>query len=359
MRNVMMAGAATLALLSAAAAGEGNADAASAAPPSRPAPQTFQLEIAPKEMPGLKPALVREVLLPGVLETTGLVVFDDRRIATISARVQGRIEDVKASVWDTVTKGQPILDLYSPDFMTAEAEYIQARNMSASRGLSDISSWMMDAAKRKLELLGMQDDDIVALSSPSTTITMRAPISGTILQNQAVRGSAVNTGDVLYQVGTLDKVWITADIYEVDIGRVAVGQDLAAVTTAFPKDVFHGKITRVSPAIDPNSRTAQIKCEVDNPGLKLKPQMLARVRILTQANSAMVVPQQALVFDGDSYYAFVPTGPGKIERRKVEISAWNEEGYARVVSGLKSGERVMPEALRLNALWHQSRGESY
>ena len=360
MRNSMIVSAAVIALMSATAAGEGNADAAAGAQSARPAPQMFQLEINPKEMPNLKPAPVREVQLPGVLETTGLVTFDDRRIATISSRVQGRIEDVKASVWDTVTKGQPILELYSPDFMTAEAEYIQARNMrAASQGLSDISSWMMDAAKRKLELLGMQDDDIVALSTPSTTITMRAPISGTILQNQAVRGSAVNSGDVLYQVGTLDKVWITADIYEVDLGRVAVGQELAAVTTAFPKEVFHGKIARVSPAIDPNSHTAQIKCEVDNPGLKLKPQMLARVRILTQANAAIVVPQQSLVFDGDSYYAFVPTGSNKVERRKVEISTWNEEGYARVVSGLKSGERVMPEALRLNALWHQSRGESY
>lgn len=358
MRNIILVASAVVALMSAGAASEDSTGAA-AIQPAKPAPRMFQLELNPKEMPNLKPAPVREVELPGVLETTGLVTFDDRRIATISSRVQGRIEDVKASVWDTVTKGQPILELYSPDFMTAEAEYIQARDMKKSQGLSDISNWMMDAAKRKLELLGMQDDDIVALSSPSTTITMRAPISGTILQNQAVRGSAVNPGDVLYQVGTLDKVWITADIYEVDLGRVAVGQDLAAVTTAFPKEIFRGKITRVSPAIDPNSHTAQIKCEVDNPNLKLKPQMLARVRILTQANSAMIVPQQALVFDGDSYYAFVPTGPNKVERRRVEISTWNEEGYARVTSGLKSGDRVMPDALKLNALWHQSRGESY
>ncbi len=358
--------AATVCVVATAGHGQGDADAAvapatappAASAPGAAAPQLFPLELA-KELPGIRPLRVRETPLPGVLETTGQVAFDDRRIATISSRVQGRIEDVEASLWDTVTKGQPILKLYSPDFMTAEAEYLQAKSMSSSQGLSDISAWMLDAAKRKLELLGMSDEDILAVSTPSTTITMRAPISGTILQNQAVRGAAVNPGDALYQVGTLDEVWITADVYEVDLGRVEVGQELAAVTAAYPNRVFHGRISRISPSIDPNAHTAQIKCELQNPGLKLKPQMLARVRIITKGGSAIVVPQSALVFDGDGYYGFVETSPSTVERRKVELSSWNEQGYARVVSGLKAGDRLLPDSLKLNALWHQKRGESY
>jgi len=361
-RILLIAAVAALALVGGAARSQGqdDADAALTAPQPAPPPKVIQFEVGDKELRRSLPVRVKEVALPGVLETTGLVTFDDRKIATISSRVQGRIEDVKASIWDTVEKGQPILELYSPDFMTAEAEYLQAKNMKAAgAGLSDISNWMMDAAKRKLELLGMDEEDIAAISSPSTSVTMRAPISGTILQNQAVRGSAVNPGDVLYQVGTLDRVWITADLYEVDMGRVEAGQELAAVTTAYPNEVFHGKIARISPSIDPNAHTAQIKCEIENKGRRLKPQMLARVRIMTKASSALIVPQSSLVFDGDSYYAFVQKEGAQVERRKVEISAWNEHGYARVVSGLKTGESVMPDALKLNALWHQSRGESY
>lgn len=323
-------------------------------------PPAYRLEIDPQELPALKPTPVKQVSLPGILETTGLVTFDDRRIATISSRAQGRIEEVDASLWDTVEKGQAILKLYSPDFMLAEAEYLQAKSMpSGSAAMAEVSSWMLEASTRKLELLGMGDADIVALSSPSTTIVMRAPISGTILQNQAVRGSAVNPGDVLYQVGTLDQVWITADIYEVDLGRVEVGQDLVAVTAAYPDESFRGKISRISPAIDPNAHTAQIKCEVTNPGLKLKPQMLARVKIATKAGSAMIVPQRSLVFDGDGYYAFVRMVPNAVERRRVEVSTWNEQGYARVTGGLKTGEEVMSDSLKLNALWHKQRGESY
>jgi Cu(I)/Ag(I) efflux system membrane fusion protein len=320
------------------------------------------LVFSPQDMANLTSTEVKEVELPGVLETTGQVTFDDRLVKTITSRVQGRIEEVRVSLWDTVTAGQPILVLYSPDFMTAEEEYLQAKSTSSIQGpqaFAGMSEWMVTAAKRKLELLGMQDSDIDAITSSSPTIVMRAPMSGTITQNQVVIGSAVNPGDVLYQVATLDHVWITADIYETDIARVKVGQTFEAVTTAFPKEIFRGEISRVSPTIDANAHTAQIKCELANPGLKLKPQMLARVRIITQPGAALVVAQEALVFDGDAYYAFVNIGQNTVVRRRVEISSWNEQGYARIVSGLKAGEEVMPQSLRLNALWHGARGESY
>jgi multidrug efflux pump subunit AcrA (membrane-fusion protein) len=155
-------------------------------------------------------------------------------------------------------------------------------------------------------------------------------------------------------------VWITADIYEVDLSRVQVGQELEATTTAFPNEVFRGRILRLSPAIDPNAHTAQIRCEVQNPGAKLKPQMLARVRIVTSPGSALVVPQEALVFDGDSYYAFVQSAPGMFERRKVAVSAWNDQGYARIMSGLSPGEEIIAKkSLQADALWHAARGETF
>jgi membrane fusion protein, copper/silver efflux system len=317
------------------------------------------------ETSGAQSVLVREVPLPRTLETTGQVTFDDRRVSTITSRVQGRIEDIKVSLWDTVRKGQPIIEVYSPDFMLGQAEYLQAKTTSkvsansSIEGTADLAASMVSAVKRKLELLGMSDADIDAIRSPAPVIWMRAPISGTVVQNQSVIGSAINPGDVLYQLGTLDHVWITADVYEVDLARVRVGQELEAVTTTFPDEVFKGVISRISPNIDPNAHTAEIRCEVDNPTLKLKPQMLARVKIITQPGSALVVPQKALVFDGDTYCAFVEVATGKFQRRKVEIGSWNEQGYARILSGLSAGDRVTGESLKLNALWHAARGESY
>ena len=264
--------------------------------------------------------------MPGDLETTGQVAFDDRRVASIISRVTGRIEEGRVSQWDYVRRGQPILTIYSPDFMTAEAEYLQAQaaGPALANGGTDSAQFahaMVEAARRKLELLGITPDQIAAIKTAAPSFVMRAPISGNIVQNQALRGAAVNAGDVLYAVGTLDQVWITADIYEDDLARVRVGQRLEAVTTAYPDAVFHGLVDRISPNVDSNTHTVQLRCAVQNPDFKLKPQMLARVRIVVPTGQVLIVPREALVFAGDDYFAYIDAGDDRVERRKVVIGS--------------------------------------
>lgn len=323
------------------------------------------LEVDLARLPGVTVSQVRKVELPGILEANGQVSFDDRRVSTIVSRVSGRIEAVRVSQWDNVRRGEPIVALYSPDFMTAEAEYLQARQTARlsrapalAAGGGTMAASMEEAAERKLELLGMEPADIQRITAPSPTVWMRAPIGGTVLDNKATRGQAVSPGDVLYTLGTLNDVWITADIYEDDLARVRVGQQLEAVTTAYPDEVFKGVVSRISPAIDPATHAAQIRCTVDNPGLRLKPRMLARVRVVTRPGQALVVPQEALVFDTDAYYAYVRVAPNEIARRKVVIASWNERGYARVVSGLSPADTVViAGSLQVNALWHEAHGQ--
>jgi membrane fusion protein, copper/silver efflux system len=339
--------------------------------PPAPAPQIVRqgsgeelMRLDPARVPGVGLGQVREAELPAVLEANGQVTFDDRSVSSIVSRVAGRIEQVRVSQWDNVWRGEPILALYSPDFMTAEAEYLQAKQTArlsgapGIAGMAGMAASMEDAAERKLELLGMEPADIRAIVDPSPTVWMRAPIGGTVIENKATRGAAVSPGDVLYTVGTLNDVWITASIYEDDLARVHEGQSLEAVTTAYPDDVFKGVISRVSPGIDPATYTAQIRCTVVNPGLKLKPQMLARVRIVTRPGTALVIAQQALVFDTDSYFAYVRVGPDTVARRKVVIASWNEKGYARIVSGLAAGDTVVVAgSLQVDELWREAHGQ--
>jgi len=326
-----------------------------------PGMETLRL---PHGSPAISFAVVQRVALPGELETTGQVVFDDRRVASIISRVTGRIEKVRVSQWDYVRRGQSILTLYSPDFMTAEAEYLQAKaaQSALASGGADNAQFarsMVEAARRKLELLGIAPDQIDAIKTAAPSFVMRAPISGNVIQNQALRGAAVNAGDVLYSVGTLDDVWITADIYEDDLARVQVGQSLEAVTTAYPNEVFHGLIDRISPNIDTNTHTLQLRCAVQNPGFKLKPQMLVRVRITVPTGQVLIVPREALVFETDEYFAYVYAGHDRLERRKIAIGTWSREGYVRVVSGLISGDRVVVhEALQVDQLWHEAYGDN-
>ncbi|MGD0673179.1 MAG: efflux RND transporter periplasmic adaptor subunit [Candidatus Binatus sp.] len=348
-----------------------SAGSAAAVPEATPAVRLVRqqglemLQFNAADVPGLVMVQVRNAELPGLLEASGQITYDDRSVSTIVSRVQGRIEQTRVSLWDNVQRGEKILALYSPDFMTAEAEYLQARESShpgAAPGVgasSDFAGALLLAAKRKLQFLGMSDADIQAIKAPDPTVWMRAPISGTVVDNKAQRGTAVNPGDVLFSLGTLGDVWITADIYEDDLARVRVGQQLSAVTTAFPDEVFKGVIARISPNIDPATHTLQIRCEVKNPGGMLKPQMLAKVTIVTRPGNALVIPQDALVFDIDNYYAFVEVSPGMFEHRKVSIASWSRVGSARVVSGLKDGDRVVSgETLQVNALWHEAHGES-
>jgi membrane fusion protein, copper/silver efflux system len=323
------------------------------------------LELRASEIPGLTFTAVKPVDLPRTLETTGQVTLDDRRVATIISRVSGRVEEVYVSQWDSVSRGEAIVALYSPDYMTAAAEYVQAAatsRLSTGEGLSDapkLSVAIVEAARRKLELLGIDAADIQAMDAARTTFRMRAPISGTVVQKEVVKGSQVNPGDVLFSLGVTDEVWITADVYENDLARVREGQELEAVPVAFPDRTFKGVIARVSPTIDPATHTAQIRCQVHNRSLALKPQMLMRVRIATSTGEALVVPQDSLVFETDAYYAFVEVEPGRILRRQVAIASWNEGGYARVLGGLLAGERVIQgESIQANALWHRAHGET-
>jgi Cu(I)/Ag(I) efflux system membrane fusion protein len=323
------------------------------------------LQLRENQIPGLTFTVVRRVDLPRTLETTGQVKLDDRRMATIISRVAGRVEDTYASQWDTVKRSQVIVQLYSPDYMTAAAEYLQAiatsriSSGSESSDQSKLAAQIVAAARRKLELLGIEDADIDRIDAATPTFVMRAPISGTAVDKQVVKGSQVNPGDVLFSLGVLDEVWITADIYESDLARIHEGQDLEAEPLAFPDRTFKGVVARTSPMIDPTTHTAQVRCQVRNPSLELRPQMLMRVRIMTNPGSAMVVPQGALVFETDSYYAFVEVEPDRIERRRVTVVAWNEAGNARVVDGLVPGERaVQAEAIQVNALWKLAHGQS-
>jgi Cu(I)/Ag(I) efflux system membrane fusion protein len=306
------------------------------------------------------------VQLPRMLEAVGQVNFDDRLVSTIVSRVTGRLEDIAVSQWDTVHAGENILSLYSPDFMTAEAEYLEALSgptritgPGIPAGIYQMAANLKLAAIKKLELLGLEPADIAAIKQPTPSRWMRAPITGVVVSKLALRGAQVNPGDQLFSLATLDRVWITVDIYQDDLARVHVGQSLDAVTLSYPDEVFQGVVNRISPNLDPNVHTLQVLCEIRNPSERLKPQMMARVRIVTNPGAALVVPQTALVFEGNVYYAFVQNSADTVERRTVQITTWNEQGYARVVSGLRAGERVIiRKSLQLEALWRAAHGQS-
>jgi membrane fusion protein, copper/silver efflux system len=316
-------------------------------------------------------ASVEQVALPSILEAAGVVTFDDKLVSTISSRLTGRVEEVRISQWETVLRDEPVMSLFSPDYMSAEEEYLAASaDAEGDSGLSQsgafglpaglsLSSGLKEAAIRKLELLGFSPAAIAAIHKPSSSVWVPAPISGIVVSNNVVRGQQVNPGDQLFALATLHRVWITANVYEDDIARVTLGQRLEAVTASFPQEIFTGTVQRISPALDPTVHTLQLRCEVENPRALLKPQMLATVRLRTSPRFALVIPQIALVFDDNAYFSFLVIGTNAVERRQVQVADWDARGYARIVSGLKPGDRVLTtESLKFNELWHEAHAKT-
>jgi membrane fusion protein, copper/silver efflux system len=314
----------------------------------------------------------RQAPLPNILEATGLVTFDDKLVSTISSRLTGRVEEVRTSQWKMVRRGEPLIQLFSPDYMSAEAEYLTASadTTNEASGTAQPGSFglppgfgmaasLKEAAIRKLELLGFSRADIAAIRRPSSSVWVPAPLSGIVVSENVERGQQVNPGDQLFALSTLQRVWITANIYEDDIARVRIGQSLEAVTASYPGKVFYGTVQRISPAVDPNIHTLQLRCQFTNPGSLLRPQMLAQVRLLTNPRLALVIPQAALVFDDNAYFVFIVTGADTVARRRVQIADWNEPGYARVLSGVQPGDRfLVTKSLRFNALWHEAHAQA-
>jgi membrane fusion protein, copper/silver efflux system len=310
----------------------------------------------------------RQVQLPDVLQATGLVTFDDKLVSTISSRLTGRVEQVRTSQWKMVSRGEPLIELNSPDYMSAEAEYLASASDTANEATGNARSEsfglpvgfgmatnLREAAIRKLELLGFSAADIAAIRRPSPSVWVPASISGIIVSENVERGQQVNPGDQLFALATLQRVWITANIYEDDIARVQIGQSLDAITASYPGEVFHGTVQRISPAVDPNIHTLQLRCQFSNPGSLLRPQMLALVRLVTSPQQALVIPQAALVFDDNGYFVFIVTGADTVARRRVEIGDWNEPGYARVLSGVQPSDQLLiSESLKFNGLWHDA-----
>jgi membrane fusion protein, copper/silver efflux system len=230
-----------------------------------------------------------ERLLFKRLRTVGRVGYDETRYKLVSAWVGGRIDQLFADFTGmTVSQGDHLVAIYSPELLSAQEEYLQS--LRATRGRDDAQSTVarrsgaqvLAAARRKLELLGItaaQIDAVEQSGQPQTHLVVHAPIGGTIVKKQAIEGMYVQTGDVLYTIADLTHLWLLVDLYEADLPWVKPFQDVRVTTRSLPGEVFTGQIVFIEPKLDPQTRTVQVRIHVENPALRLKPDMWVTARI--------------------------------------------------------------------------------
>lgn len=332
-------------------AGHATPDAAAAGGLAAP-PGLVPIELSPEriQLTGMRTARVSREPLRTELRTPGTIAASERGQAEINTRFAGWIQQLLvAETGRAVRKGEALATIYSPDVLRAEQELLTARKWSAdppgaatAGGPADLA----DDARKRLELLGVAATDIEELlrtGQPHRSITIRSPVSGTVVRKSAVAGTYVQPGSELYAVADLSTVWILAEVEEQAVGRVRLGQGARLEVPAYPGQTFKGRVQFVSPVVDAGSRTLRVRVELRNPGGRLKPGMYGSVFLDLPRADALVVPTEAVVDTGDVQYVFVARGAGRFEPRRVRVGA-REEGRAQILEGLADGETVVTTA---------------
>ena len=307
----------------------------------------------------------------GTLDVPGQVEFDPARVALVSPRASGRIERLLVVPLQRVSAGQPVALLYSPAFVTAQMDLLQARRRAqvlAETPDAEGGRALLAAARRRLELLGVAPATIAQIEAggePSRFLSVRAPFDGSIVEANVLAGAAVEAGTPLFKIADVSVVNVGADVPERALGVVRVGQGASIRVPAFPTTSFGGRVMSISDQLDPTTRTAEALIQVANTNRTLRPGMSATVALrvpggTTGRNPTVItIPASAVIAEGDARYVFVQTALHRFERRAVRLGtgiapgAGPSTGFGTrviVLEGLAPGEQIVTQgAFTLNS----------
>jgi multidrug efflux pump subunit AcrA (membrane-fusion protein) len=273
--------------------------------------------------------------------------FDPRRMAEVSARTAGRIERLSANLGDRVAAGQVLAEIYSPDYLSLQAEVLLAGERAVRlKGDPDgpSAASFLDASRKKLLPLGLIEADIDALLSSRSirpTLALRTPIPGVVIAARAITGGQVDPASTIFQIADPSVLRACVHIYEKDLVSVRTGLESVLTTQAYPGLTFKGRLVFIGATMDDKTRTIEGRIEVANPDGRLKPGMFVEASLRTlEGRSALIVPEGAVQEVQAHPAVFVRTGPTTFVLRPVETGA-RADGAVEITKGLADGEMVV------------------
>lgn len=310
--------------------------ASSSAAPAEPESPVVRLEAATIRNIGVRTEPVRARVLERSLRLNGKVAVDEARIYSVTARVDGYVETLAAtSLGRSVEKGETLLELYSPELVTAQQEYLQGgENGSGAR--DRLLNW--GVSPRFLARLEKTREIRRRIPVPS-------PATGVVTRKEVVQGQAVGAGMEMFRIADLSEVWVTARVFPSDLPWVKGQAEAAIRIRSLPGLDFNAKVTYVSPELDPVTRTAEVRMKLANtPGRDLRPEMFADIVIAGENDApSLAVPAQSLIRTGERNVAVVALGAGRFQPREVRIG--RETGaWIEILDGLSEGEQVVTSA---------------
>jgi len=303
---------------------------------------------------GVKTEAVALRDLRSTVRAVATVQANERLLHTVTAKFDGWIQKLYVNTTgQTVGIGEPLMDVYSPDLIAAQQEYLIAKRgvQTLAGGSAEVQASMqrlVDSALQRLRNWDISETELRRLEQDGKgrqNLTLRSPVNGVVLDKPSIQGKRFMAGEVLYQIADLSNVWLLAEVFERDLEHVRVGQSVQVKVDAYPEKVFAGKLTFIYPTLNNETRTAKARIELANPQALLKPSMHARAEFssIHAKVPTLTVPDSAVLDTGTRQLVLVQRGEGKFEPRPVKLGA-RGDGYVEVLEGVKVDEMVVVSA---------------
>ncbi len=306
---------------------------------------------------GIRTAPVKRMDFSRLIRTVGKIDYNEKRLFAVSLKISGWVEKLYVDyTGKAVKKGDPLLEIYSPELVTTEKEYLVALRSKYALSKSGFgftgkeSNLLLESARRRLLLWDIPDSVIRNLGKTGKvqkTLLLNSPTGGIVTEKNVVEGLFVKRGQTLFRIADLSTIWVYVSIYDYELPWIRANQKAKMQLSYLPEKTYEGRISYIYPYLDEKTRTIRVRMAFPNPDLELKPGMYANVILQGKTiREALVVPSEAVIRTGKRNVVFVVRGKGKFEAREIRIG---EEGgpknsYVRVLAGLLEGEQVVTSA---------------
>lgn len=327
------------------------ADTTQAAGDKRQADMRGHVSVSPAQriMANVATVVAKQATLNKEINAVGIVQYDQSRQTKVTAWIAGRIDKLNVNtVGAFVSKDKPVAELYSPDLLATQQEYllaVRSREQLKNSPIPSISQngeGLVASAKQRLMLYGVREsqiDELEKAGMPNIRLPIFTPQSGVVIEKMVQQGQYVNVGEVLFNVADLSSVWVEIEVYENEFPTIRIGQQVEIQSQSWPGKPFSGRVAFIYPFLDPKTRTVKVRVEMPNSGMKLKPDMFVKALIKAPLGTAIVVPVTAVMDSGKRQTVWVESSPGMFEPREVQVGQQSDD-KVQILSGLKVGDKV-------------------
>jgi RND family efflux transporter MFP subunit len=309
----------------------------------------IQLDARRRQMLGVRLLTVQTGPIERHIRAVGVVRYDETRLSEVNLKLDGWISKLHVnSTGQTIRRGQPLLDLYSPELVATGQEYLLALSTREAMQTSQISDAraqadrLVESARQRLLLWDLPADSIERIARTGTadgTVTLRSPATGIVIEKPVVEGMRAGAGQTLYRIADLSRVWVEAEVFESDAPLVRTGASATVTLDAWPGERLTGRVVYIYPFVEEATRAIRVRLELPNPNQRLKPGMFANVELTASLGSGVTIPTEALLDSGRERVVFVAEGDGYFEPRQVQ-TGHRIGDRVQITDGLAAGETI-------------------